>query len=116
MSYGLIWYLIYLLDGLKVIFSVVGIVSLWGSLMSFIFSIDASAKELINRGKVLLIAGFVSGFMFILIPSKKDALIIIGLSTFSETLNDTIKIPPKLMKLLNKELDKGLKGEKDNDS
>lgn len=45
----------------------------------------------------------------ILIPSKKDALIITGLWVGQESIEETIKLPPKLMSLLNKELDELLK-------
>jgi len=47
----------------------------------------------------------------ILVPNKRDSIIIAGLHTGATTLDKAAEIPPKLMDLINKELDERLKGE-----
>ena len=128
MSYGGIYYLISISDSIRDVLVGVNMVagtgvfvllSVWGSSHDRI-SWDGSRKEELkelNRrwrlriGLLTLLFGC-SVATYSLIPSKKDAIIIAGLSYGSDTIDSTLeplgKLPPKLLKLINQELDEAL--------
>lgn len=106
MKYGLILYLFHLVGVIQFVCSFLGIVSC--VLGAGELSQDRNSEEASKLFKF----GLSCLFVFALIPSKRDLIIISGVVAFSETVDETVKIPPKLIKLINKELDTELKGVK----
>ena len=118
MSYGLMYYLLTVVSGILkfIVFLNVAALSLLAFMvMNYYANTDIIEGErqkeyegyISKAVKTVLVLSLLIGF----IPTKKDMLIIAGLTVAESTIDEAVKIPPKLMKLINSEID-GLLGEK----
>ena len=118
MSYGLMYYLLTVISGILnfiVFLNVSVLLLLVFMIINYYANTDIIKGEIqkeyegyISKAiKTALILSLLISF----IPTKKDMLIIAGLTVAESTIDEAVKIPPKLMKLINSEID-GLLEEK----
>jgi len=120
MSYGLIYYLITIVGGVDGYTTFLTIVLTMTFLVTFIAMLISTVEggtRLISTCKrvlkALVIPLCIATTLTLILPSKKDLVIILGLHLGTQSIDEAVKIPPKLLELLNSELDGLLDKKKD---
>lgn len=111
---GFYYYLLTMLDTLTWIFGSMLLMSAISLIPSLIiyhdgYSTNSEKKTAAVFIKIAAVSMAVSTLILLVFPSKRDAIIIGGLvyaeDEIKETGKELKKLPPQLMKLINKELD-----------
>lgn len=115
MSWGLIYYLVTLassISGTAEFFCFISFLVSFASTIILLVSTPDSDENTLLYNRIFSLRKYslwVFGMSMILssfIPNKRDAVIILGLHTADKSIGEEVEsLPPKLMKLLNKELD-----------
>lgn len=123
MNWVLAYYLLTLLNTAKIFSIVLWIAFVLLFLVSaIVFNYDRDVRgldldEAINKGKKhfkrpLIVIGLTAPILSFL-PNKKDGIVILGLVAAQKSIGSEVeKLPPKIVKLINKELDELLGEEK----
>ena len=112
MSWSLIYYILSLLDcvrGITLLLMVISLICTMALTMHTFVERDNTFKPHIKTNLKILVS---TALLLIFVPQKNDAIIIAGLHYSQNTVGEQIeKLPPKLLELINKELDESLKKE-----
>ena len=112
MSYGLLYYLFIICGGLVSLLITINVIYVIGLItISFAGAMSESCGKS-GDGKIWFDfirkywwVGIVSFLLTVITPNKKDLIIITGLHVSTQTIDEGLKMPPKIMKLFNKEID-----------
>lgn len=110
MSYGMIWYLLYVLDKITIINT--GLVLGFFIVVGLLAASSDNEKELIQMSKTMAKwvtpAFVVTSILFVFLPTKKDAIIILGLNLAQTPIETAVKdmgsMYPELKELIKQEL------------